>query len=64
MDLLEYLAVGLFYLPLIATPLLIVYWSAFVTTRMNEHEQDANEPHNERNEHYMSGTPRSGSAAR
>lgn len=51
MYLLEYLAVGLFYLPFVATPLLIVYWYAFVTTRMSDREQDANESHNERDEH-------------
>lgn len=51
MYLLEYLAVGLFYLPFVATPLLIIYWSAFVATRMNEHEQDAKKSHNERDEH-------------
>ncbi|MCG3160237.1 MAG: hypothetical protein JMDDDDMK_01306 [Acidobacteria bacterium] len=50
MDLLEYLAVGLFYLPFVATPLLMIYWSAFVTTRTNEREQEANESRDERNE--------------
>jgi hypothetical protein len=50
MYLLEYLAVGLFYLPFVATPLIIVYWYAFVTARMNEREQDGNESHKERNE--------------
>ena len=50
MSLLEYVAVGLFYLPFIATPILIIYWSAFVNTRMNEREQDANAPGDERDE--------------
>jgi hypothetical protein len=50
MSLLEYVAVGLFYLPFIATPLLIIYWAAFVTTRMNEREQDANASSDEHDE--------------
>ncbi len=39
MNLLEYLAVGLFYLPFLATPFLMLFWYAFVANRRNERDQ-------------------------
>ncbi|MCI0663434.1 MAG: hypothetical protein L0220_20405 [Acidobacteria bacterium] len=50
MNLLEYFAVGLLYLPFIATPLLMIYWYAFVKTPKNERERDGNESREEREE--------------
>jgi urea transporter len=36
MELLEYLAVGLFYLPFLAIPFIMIFWYAFVANRRNE----------------------------
>ena len=50
MNLLGYVAVGLLYLPFVATPLLIIYWYAFATTQTNEQEQDGIGPRDKHNE--------------
>ncbi len=39
MNLLEYLAVGLFYIPFLAIPFVILFWYALVANRRTEQDQ-------------------------
>jgi cbb3-type cytochrome oxidase subunit 3 len=47
MYLLEYLAVGLFYLPFLAIPFIMLFWYAFVSNRRNERDQAAKQADDE-----------------
>ncbi len=53
MELLEYLAVGVFYLPFLAIPFVILFWYAFAANRRPEQSEAKIKPINSGNDHSL-----------